>query len=398
MRRVWKAVKGIFSYAFALALIVVFALYLSGRTGWFFFAVMVIYPVSSAVIAYFTGRFLTAEAEISQSELYKGDKLKLRITIKNRSYLPSPPVAVDFFSSEALGCENGMKKCTVSVMPRSEHSAETEFTANIWCACEVGVKRIVFTDFTGLMKFPFKTRISDLAFKVNIIPNIADVPSSDPLIRSANDASSQIDDSEETRDDRSLGFNGTPGYEHREYVPGDPLKRINWKLSCKKDMLMVRLDDEVVTSRHTIVLDAVNSSENIMHGECCGENMLGILMLMVRMGIEADVWYYRGGWKCCEISDENSVEQLRFLLAGYEFVKSIDERVPMEEINLNGKCSSLMFFTPCFDADASGQLNIGKGYAKTDTAVTAAAASVGQDVNASGVWLLSESGNSEIVV
>lgn len=398
MRRVWKTVKEIFSYALALAMIVVFALYLSGRTGWFFFAVMVIYPISSAVIAYFTGRFLTAEAEISQNELYKSDKLKLRITIKNKSYLPSPPVAIELFSSEALICENEIKKCTVSVMPRSQHSAEVEFTANIWCSCEVGVKRIAFTDFTGLMKFPFKTRISDLAFKVDIIPNIIDVASSDPLIRTVNDASSQIDDSEETRDDRSLEFNGTPGYEHREYIPGDPLKRINWKLSCKKDMLMVRLDDEVLASRHTIVLDAVNSSGNIKYGELCGEYMLGILMVMVRTGVEADVWYYKSGWKCCEISDENSVEQLRFMLAGYEFINSIDERTPMEEINLHGKCSSLLFFTPCFDAAASGLLDLGKGYAKNDMAVTAAAASVERNVNASGVWLLSENGNSEIIV
>ena len=34
-----------------------------------------------------------------------------------------------------------------------------------------------------------------------------------------------------------------PGYEHREYVAGDSPRRVNYKLSAKKQKLMVRLDE-----------------------------------------------------------------------------------------------------------------------------------------------------------
>lgn len=399
MRKMLKAAKGIVSYAAALVFTVIFALYLSGRTGWFFFTVMVIYPLSSAVMAYITGRFLTVEAVVSENELYKGSKVRVRITVKNRAYLPSPPVLVEFFSSDALTCKEGSEKCTISVMPRSEQTAETECTANIWCAASAGIKSVRITDFTGLLKFSFISDLSKLSYKINIIPDIIDVPSTDSLIKNVNDAASQADDSEGTRDARLHGFNGTPGYDHREYIPGDPIKRINWKLSCKKNNLMVRLDDEIISSRHTVVLDAVNSSGKAVLGECCGENMLGMLKTMARIRVEADVWYYsEKSWKCCEITDENDVEQLRFALAGYEFLSSLAERIPSEEISSHGKCSSLLLYTPCYDKAAAAQFNIGKASSKTETSVSAAAASVGEGVDASGVWLLSADGNSEIIL
>lgn len=399
MRKLLKAAKGIVSYIVALIFTVIFAIFLSGRTGWFFFTVMVIYPLSSAVMAYITGRFLTIEADISENELYKGNTVRVRITVKNRAYLPSPPVLVEFFSSEALSCKDGLEKCSISVMPHSEQTAETELTAKIWCAASVGVKSVKITDFTGILKFPFKSDLSKLSFKIKIIPDIIDVPSSDNLIKNVNDASAQIDDGEETKDAQSLGFNGTPGYDHREYIPGDPIKRINWKLSCKKNSLMVRLDDEIISSRHTLVLDAVNSSSKAAFGECCGENMLGTLKTMVRIGVEADVWYYsEKRWKFCEITDENDVEQLRFALAGYEFSDNLTERFPAEEISSHGKCSSLLFYTPCYDKTAAAQFNIGKASSKTETSVTAAAASIQDGVDASGIWLLSPNGNSEMVL
>ncbi len=36
---------------------------------------------------------------------------------------------------------------------------------------------------------------------------------------------------------------GMPGYEHREYTPGDSPRKVNYKLSAKKSKLMVRLDE-----------------------------------------------------------------------------------------------------------------------------------------------------------
>ena len=58
-------------------------------------------------------------------------------------------------------------------------------------------------------------------------------------------------------DSHGFAFGGFPGYDNREYVPGDPLKRINWKQSAKRNKLLVRLDDEMAARAIHVVLDSV---------------------------------------------------------------------------------------------------------------------------------------------
>ncbi len=48
---------------------------------------------------------------------------------------------------------------------------------------------------------------------------------------------------EEAEEGVTVRQGGMPGCEHREYVPGDSPRRVNYKLSAKKGKLMVRLDE-----------------------------------------------------------------------------------------------------------------------------------------------------------
>ena len=92
--------------------------------------------------------------------------------------------------------------------------------------------------------------------------------------------------------------NTSPGYEHREYVHGDPLKRVNWKLSSKKDKLMVRLDEAVASVQPMIVLDLYRNSRTAPEEAILGEEQIirsvfGLLSLLVNQGI-ASTLIYRG--------------------------------------------------------------------------------------------------------
>lgn len=397
MRKSEGSVHGIINYLGAMALTVGFALFLSGRTGWFLFAVMIMLPVISVITALVMRRYISVSAEIDDTELYKGSSAQLKITVKNSAYIPSPPVKVYLSNSDSLKCAIPSAFFMTTVNPRSEYTVTVEYTAEIWSASSAGAKGLSVCDYTGMIELPLKNDISECRFPVKIIPNIIDVPSSADLLKTVNDAAAHNDDSEETLDSRAIGFTGTPGFEHREYVPGDPIKRINWKLSGKRDKLMIRLDDQISSSKHTVILDSFDSSDSSLCRECCGENMLGMLMAIVRTGFEADAWYYtKNGWQCTEISDEANVEQLRLSLGGYSF-SGAPNRIPTEEISAHSRkgCSSLMFFTPKYDADLAAQLEIGEAASKTDATVTAAAASVDKSVNSMGVWLLSPDGSAE---
>lgn len=401
MRRSSAAESGkagvIFGYLAAIALTVVFALFLSGRTGWFFFSVMLIIPVLSAVTAYVMRRYITVSADISENRLYKGESAVYTLTVENSSYIPAPAVVAELEYPASLESDIPSQVCEINVLPRSSQTASVSFTAKMWYPAGIRIRNIYIRDYTGLLKYSLDIAVPDI--EVDIIPDIAELPSAGELIKAVNEASLG-EDNEESTDVRALGFTGVPGFEYREYVPGDPIKRINWKLSCRKSSLMVRLDDQIASSKHTFILDRVNSGGDPACGEICGETMLGTVSAVIASGFTADLLYFKNGWQYVQLENENDIEQLRLALAGYRFTEeTFPERVPYDTMTEQGikKSASVIFFSPCFDRELSGKIHSDARTSKTDTAVLTAASSVEEGVEAAGLWLLSEGGNIELI-
>ena len=400
IRRFAHIARRIAGYFLAMGLTVVFALFLSARTGWFLFSVMVLMPVLSMIWTFVMTRYITVSAEVSETELFKGKCAGLRVIVKNSAILPSPPVILKQHCSAGLECADGNEQFAVNVLPVSEGVFETEYKAVLWCYAKVGLEDVYLTDYTGMLKFRLpKFSAENCSFDVKIIPDIKNISSSQEMLKAADDAASRNDDSEDTADMRALGFTGVPGYEHREYEPGDPLKRINWKLSAKRGPLMVRLDDRILSKKHSVILDCVNSSGSALKGELCGETMLGVLRVIIRSGFESRVWYRTEGvWNVIGVDDEMSLEQLRLGLAGYRFEENEAERIPFRELSdLPGGAGAVILFTPHIDTALSEQIVHSGVYSKSDINVTVAAVSAGDGAAVSGVWFISEDGTMEML-
>ena len=393
-------VRRVIGYILALAMTAFFALYLSGRTGTFIFFTLILLPPISVILTLIMRKYISVSAEVSETEVYKGSNVMLKLKVRNTGFLPSPPVILKHHSGYGLVSSEYGDELTVNVFPKTEEIFETEYKAVMWCYSQIGLEDVFISDYTGMIRFRLPgAESSEHSFDVKIIPDIKNISSKQDILKAADEAASRNDDSEDTADTRAVGFTGVPGYEHREYEPGDPLKRVNWKLSAKRGGLMVRLDDSILSKRHSVILDGVNSSGDAALGEICGETMLGILSVIIRSGFESKVRYYSGGtWLEYEVSDEMSLESLRMSLAGYRYEKRIPERIPYRELSeIPGGAGAVLFFTPCLDAELSGQLSHSGGGSKGDITVTAAAASVSHDAASSGVWLISADGSMEIL-
>ncbi len=399
LKRYADIARRIIGYLIALFLTLMFALFMSARTGWFLFSVMAMLPFVSVIAAFIVRRYITVTAEVTDTELFKGNCIRLRLTVNNRAWFPSPPIILKQHCSDGLVCAENGSELAVNVLPRSEGVFETEYRAVMWSYSRVGLEDAFITDYTGMIKMRLPSIAGTVnTFAVKIIPDIKDISSSQEILKAADEAAAGSDDNEDTADVRAVGFTGVPGYEHRSYEPGDPLKRINWKLSAKRDSLMVRLDDSILSKKHSVILDCSNTSGNARYGEICGETMLGILSVIIRSGYECTAWYRSGGvWVDSEVNDEMSLERLRLELAGYRFTEA-KERIPYRELSeLPGGAGAVIFFTPCIDAALSDQLVHSGVYSKSDISVTPAAASAGAGVSASGVWMIAPDGTMEML-
>ena len=133
--------------------------------------------------------------------------------------------------------------------------------------------------------------------------------------------------------------NTTPGYEHREYIQGDPIKRINWKLSSKRDEYMVRLDERIAGAGQLFFLDAPdigNDSYTLSVRDNVIEGALAVFTMLIREGREATFFFPQDGvWTGYDIRSIGDVYTIQEQLGEFSPEKS-PSLIP-EDITSSGK-------------------------------------------------------------
>lgn len=369
-----NALQNIFHYILAVGLSVVFALYINGRIGWFVTAILIGAPILSLIMTLFFINRLSCEYDFNQEILCKGNIYKPNIVFKNLFIFPSPPVTVELKDSVRVKCnENSL---CIFIPPKSKREIHAEFKAQICGSSYIGINRITVKDYLGIFTFVPKS-INSLSEKssaeISVMPDISFISAENKALRKAVEISAFSDDSEDTAESGISIFGGYPGYEHRAYVPGDPLKRVNWKLSAKRLQMLIRLDDYTSDSSIAVILDSVFNENDFFKNlnnnaeisgkiydasdrelisaetaEKCVEDSLGIVHTLLQKNYS--LTYYIPRRNITEeliISDENDIEILRQKLASYNFAVNINsKRIP----SINGeKPASSILCTPYAD-------------------------------------------------
>jgi hypothetical protein len=286
----------------------------------------------------------------SGTSLFKGESIRLKITVKNRTIIPAGDVRVKILlPGEGLAPLTAKDTVRFSVAGRSEETFEMEYRAEIWGQYKIGAVSVRLGDFLGIFSLPWSVSGKG-TFEVCVFPNIIEIDSEDGIIGNALEALFD-DESEETTESANT-FGGFPGYNHRDYVPGDPIKRINWKMSAKRGSLLLRLDDEIETSEIDIVLTggtravdvtaAVNKSigskpggantgggEGSVYGgsgyrlaeEEAVETVLGLADLFTKLDIKVNVRFYFVVHTIAECTNAEDVKSLQSLFAWFSFTE-----------------------------------------------------------------------------
>ncbi len=372
-----KLIKGIISYILGLALTIVFALYMNANVGWFMLIALILALILSVFFAWLTRKNIQAECSMEETVLLKGDYCELKVTLYNKSLFPTTPLEINVLQGE--GVKTGDKSIIASIFPFSKREFTIRYTAKICGMSTVGIDSIKVTDYLGI----FALKIQGLDYdklhrKIAVIPEIADVSVQDERILQLMQSSLADEDGEDTIESTINTFGGFPGYDSREYVPGDPIKRINWKQSAKRNKLLVRLDDEMASKNVNVILDSVfiRNTINIeeirllsAYRDCAEdeiipkvaedsiESTLGIIRALVQNSYSVNFYVYKDDlYQKYEIEDDKDIETVRLSLAEYAFAYSVNmERLPGYDIW--DKNSPFVFLTPNHGEDVSGVLD-----------------------------------------
>ena len=132
-------------------------------------------------------------------------------------------------------------------------------------------------------------------------------------------------------------MNGTPGYEHRKYEPGDSLKLINWKLSAKRGEFYVRRLEGSSGAEQTFVLDKAGSKSHDRltarrEEQLTVEGMLSLLMQFAKTELPSSLKIRFGSdWETIPVVTPSDVSDIRYRLTDYEFSQDEVGRLPSSE-------------------------------------------------------------------
>ncbi|MCH5196466.1 MAG: DUF58 domain-containing protein [Oscillospiraceae bacterium] len=216
-----------------------FLIFISGDIGWaLIYTVGGIIVISLALFLLSKNRFSVKLGELS-GVASVNEKIEFEVTLKKKGFCVLPYVEV------CIDAEHEIRLRT-SLVFRNSVSIKGSFRANHSGLNRVRLTNVILRDFAGLVQIsvPFEEETQK-----GVLPKKVDYKGPEVF------PSVLPDDSGEAEEGVSVMHGGLPGYEHREYTAGDSLRRVDYKLSAKKQKLMVRLDESAGYSSTNLFIE-----------------------------------------------------------------------------------------------------------------------------------------------
>lgn len=218
-----------------------FVLFLGGELPYFIFYIFAVSIVLPLIHSLITVWRLKGKVVVPQKSLYKGDDLDITYVVYNKTPLLIPYIIID---SKVHSTLSMYKSKIATALPGNEVYRHNE-TINLSKRgyFEVGEIEITIQDIFKLFKF--KKNISSEA-SLLVYPKIIKLNS---FRTSSSQHQGELMSLDGNFEDR------TRVNTLRDYVEGDNIKAMHWKLTAKKDSPMIKIFDNRVDSNIGIFLD-----------------------------------------------------------------------------------------------------------------------------------------------
>ncbi|MCQ2417163.1 MAG: DUF58 domain-containing protein [Oscillospiraceae bacterium] len=375
-------------YICAVCIAIIFMMYMDGQIGVMMLSFLILVPLLSVIITLIARKTLRIHLELPDTAA-KQKRISAVIVIEKKWPLPLPflrmtletdahfdalsPKAVPLPPKPVQGNGAAAAMRYRSEMNKWKKLRKTQLTPECLPLCfsmgtrcrqtyqialtprfsgngTLHLRQIVLSDFLGMFRFGMK---EEYYAHTLIMPEIPEMKANSDLFRSVSTAVAASDEESESTPNHSAS--AMPGYDHRDYIPGDSLKRINWKLSSKRRHLMVRQDEPVALARLSVVMDFRRCHEDLPPEQQLGaeeqliETSLGFLMLCAKYGYPCRLSYLDGSgeWNSLSVDDAEQieVEAVSLLQGGFRSKEELGEVPLLPQSVLQDSGSVLLYFS-----------------------------------------------------
>ena len=312
-----QTIKGLFSYLGCIGMAFLVMYLINGTVGILLITALCTALALSVISALAVTRSVRITLQTDKQILSKKEILTCSVNMKKNLLIPVPMIEIYLDCSPQL--EKEIDLCRATVAGRETNTINIPVTAKYSGRANIRITQAFVCDYFGIFRFGIKKGILNDSVKISVYPDIPEVPVQTNFLKTAVQFST--DDNEEETNETALTPTGQPGYDHREYYPGDPIKRINWKMSSKKDINMVRLDEKIAGGSQIFFLDVPKTEENeknLSVRDRVIEGMLAVFTMLVREGRET-VFFLPDGdrWHKTDIRTPADIHEIQQKLSDF---------------------------------------------------------------------------------
>jgi uncharacterized protein (DUF58 family) len=317
--------KGCAAYIIALISAVVFASFYGGLLPFLLlYAVLLLIPVSIIYIV-LNYRFLSVYQELDSHRIVKGESHDFTVSLDNTGILPIHDMKM-ILHSDRCDFDAIRDKAKISLKAKQSVKLKAKAVCLYGGAYDVGLKSVGFSDPFGIIGIELNVPYT---FRAVVAPKITEIAGT-------------YMDIENLRN--SIGMKSTvnneeiPGNDMRLYVPGDPIRSINWKVSARLDKYVVRIPDRMDTRRITLILEPVNMSAVVQDTEFLRrrdyflEFCVSAAWYFASRGLPVKIVYPSGKITEKQIDSHESFREFYIDVAGGMIYRSEDERDRMHKL------------------------------------------------------------------
>ncbi len=194
---------------------------------------MIVLPIITLIVLCITSRFVKVSAHFEQLTAPRGKPSVLKITVKNRSFIPIMNCTAEVFYTPYVLFEAPKRqkfKLSSAVGAKSTETFAMNI-ASVHCGTvDVRVSKICIRDIMGLFSLPVKSGFSGKILSLPVIHTIQAELENNPVSSFESSTFSQSKSGDDPSEIFAL----------REYREGDSNNRIHWKLSSRSDEFIVK--------------------------------------------------------------------------------------------------------------------------------------------------------------
>lgn len=337
----WK--RNILRYLAVLFASLTYAYFFGGFFPYTLLYLMMALPLMSLVHMIITCFLFRISERLNERTFIKGECASYHLILQNSSFLYMPYITITMYMEGQFICKS-LKSMRLSLAPFSTREYQYDMPLLFRGRYDIGVKSIRIHDLLGL----FSYKINPLEKKSILVkPRIVDIQYKDvPVARiSEGDLTSGY---KEAGNDEIVDI--------REYVYGDSIRKIHWKLSTKLEKTMVKetrneLDNDVLVIIN-LEKPAKMDEASLIDEDCLIEEVVSQINYLIKRNVPVKLCYFKEESFCMKASTPTEFQAIYQFLSEVKFNQTSANHDYLDSFTDAEHNSNLVYlFTVSLDGD-----------------------------------------------